>query len=148
MKDNRTILKKIALEFAKQAQQQIGYPVEVIIKPKRLLDLVEPEDWIRQVCVLLDQNEEHIRHTTGLLYRRRNTGVVVCTQICCYTLYMFKNLVHHEIGTLLNLDYSTVMYHVKKTAELIQICDPLMMDAWLLVYDAIKKMNNHQNTTL
>ena len=68
--------------------------------------------------VKFDRDVMAIANQCGVSYfevvgKSRKTGLIIARQASCYVLKRFRNLSYPKIGSIMNMDHSTVIYAVR-----------------------------------
>lgn len=136
MKNNKTTLAKMADEYAALASEKIGYPVEVTITPKKILDTIPASQWAHMVSMEFGIPLE------VLMSKSRKADLVLVRQLICFSLYNHSSATLKDVGELVGLDHTTIMHNNKKVVDLMMAFDDAMMVGWQRVYRLIKALQS------
>lgn len=112
----------------------LGYAVMLEIKPKQVLQEVDPFEWVYDVCSALEIS------VPGVFGDSRKRELIIGRQMIIYFLYKHSGMSQEEIAYLLKYkDHTTVVHHIREVENLIKVADSTITEAYLKCYQQLKK---------
>ncbi|HMP93389.1 MAG TPA: helix-turn-helix domain-containing protein [Phnomibacter sp.] len=125
-------------ELRQRLSLKLRYPVEIVVRPIFSMDGSNLELFLNQVSSALNVSYDL------MMSARRDREAVLARQLAMYFITRRTSLTPEQVGKIFNRDRTTVLHNTAQVVRLLDVGDPLMMDAFATVL-AIARQHSYED---
>jgi len=136
----RADVKAILQDAAMTLTALLGVPIRVYMTCNMVLDIVEKDRFIDDVCALLGvPRSQALSHVRKRAYSEAR-------MLISYYLVRHSSADKSAIARMLGYDHTTILYHERTVRELLEAGDPSIVEKHYRIYKLMRSYENETNT--